>query len=830
MPPPTPPLPYFCDLGAGQCLAALSDSGSAYTCVADGEAAVTCASHADCAACAYSAVDDVCLCSLAGPISPPPPQTPVPPAAYAVACSFSAAGDVSDYDASTQLDIRAVFASAAGIALAAVELRVTAGSVVIDVVIRVVTGALAGTIASTLEVGILADDSSLQAALASGGVNASVTAVARPTLVAASPPPPTEPSPLPPRVHGPSPPAPSPSPFFCDALQTDSAQCTAAIDGSAFPCTSPSRLPVSCAFDSDCSACEYEEGTDLCNCPPLVPPSTPPPAQTPLPSPPAAAEPSLPLLPSSPPSAAISCDRQQSQCVADLPAVGRTFNCFLSDGRTPSSCGANVECVTCAFDGNAGTCTCPLAIPPSPPSSPQPMPLPVRPPSPPSVPASPFSPPQPPQPPTSPPPTPSHPPPPLLPPATPPPPSAPPSSPPPPPPTSPQPLPTQPPEAFLPPFRPPPSPPSNTSSAVQLANNAGSASPLASAEGSSSDAIVIGACVGLGIVLIGIFLHVLYCRHQRQQQLISVQREAKAAAYSSTTDASTPEGGTADPGTPGARALGAGLPAISCSRSTGSAEDKAASLQQRVWELQGMLRASQEKLHANEKEMQSLRADLAFGGRRDSNVAEAPNSGGPSDAASAIAKAADSSRMQRRASYKPSFKMPALEESGPQEGCEATLATATGSAAATATGSAAAAALATSSAAAPILAPSSTAGGTKFDEAQSPPAGAAAAAVLPAGWERHTTDDGQTYYYNAQKDESMWEVPANDEDEEPPPPPPEVETPTSPEPDVRPGGATNGNAALQRARRARKAVKKRPAAGVPADPHGASETEMAEAV
>lgn len=87
-----------------------------------------------------------------------------------IEASFTASGDVSDYDMLTRDNIQSVFANAAGVSADDIELTITSGSVVIEIVITVPTGDDASSIASSLATGIFTNETVLQNALAAGGV------------------------------------------------------------------------------------------------------------------------------------------------------------------------------------------------------------------------------------------------------------------------------------------------------------------------------------------------------------------------------------------------------------------------------------------------------------------------------------------------------------------------------------------------------------------------------------------------------------------------------------------------------------------------------------
>jgi len=101
------------------------------------------------------------------PESPSMPPTPAPPPfAYAVTTSFTAAGDVSDFDDATLEAMSAIFAfEAGGVPTSAVTITVASGSVVITVTITAETSRIATSITSNLNRGILGSPAAINAAL-----------------------------------------------------------------------------------------------------------------------------------------------------------------------------------------------------------------------------------------------------------------------------------------------------------------------------------------------------------------------------------------------------------------------------------------------------------------------------------------------------------------------------------------------------------------------------------------------------------------------------------------------------------------------------------------
>jgi len=133
----------------------------------------------------------------------------VPPHLSTVVTLVAASGDATDYDEATRSAIKKVIATEAAVESSAVELTISAGSVLITAVIRVTSGDAAG-IAGKLSSGIFSSATVLESALESGGVSVVVAAItSAPTVVnwPPSPPPPnlSPIAPLPPPPQAPPP-------------------------------------------------------------------------------------------------------------------------------------------------------------------------------------------------------------------------------------------------------------------------------------------------------------------------------------------------------------------------------------------------------------------------------------------------------------------------------------------------------------------------------------------------------------------------------------------------------------------------------------------------
>ena len=113
------------------------------------------------------------------PPLPPPPPSPPPPL---VTTTFSLGGSPSDYGTAEIDSIKQVLATAAGVAVSAVALTLTAGSVIVTATIEVDDASMAASTASALSTGILASASALETALqdqfAADGLSTAVTVAA----------------------------------------------------------------------------------------------------------------------------------------------------------------------------------------------------------------------------------------------------------------------------------------------------------------------------------------------------------------------------------------------------------------------------------------------------------------------------------------------------------------------------------------------------------------------------------------------------------------------------------------------------------------------------
>ena len=152
-------------------------------------------------ACLADIGECVCLLGASGDACEighlPPSNSPSAPV-FLVTSSFTAPGDVSDYSAAELLAVRAIFAAAAGnLPLSAVELVVSSGSVMMTVTVSAESASAANSALSNLNGGIMADASTLNAALATGGVSITVLSVTAAEIVEL-PTAPTSPLPTPP--------------------------------------------------------------------------------------------------------------------------------------------------------------------------------------------------------------------------------------------------------------------------------------------------------------------------------------------------------------------------------------------------------------------------------------------------------------------------------------------------------------------------------------------------------------------------------------------------------------------------------------------------------
>jgi len=94
-----------------------------------------------------------------------------------VTVAFTASGDVSDYDTARQDLIKTVLAGEANVAPGAVALTITAASVTISATIAVADEATATSTAASLSSGIFASSSTLETALANGGVTVTIATI-----------------------------------------------------------------------------------------------------------------------------------------------------------------------------------------------------------------------------------------------------------------------------------------------------------------------------------------------------------------------------------------------------------------------------------------------------------------------------------------------------------------------------------------------------------------------------------------------------------------------------------------------------------------------------
>jgi len=122
-------------------------------------------------------------------VSPSSPPSPPAPAVSIATAAFSASGDVSDYDQATQAGIQTAIASEAGVAVSAVSLDISAGSVIITATIAVPAAQVASSV-DALSSGMFSSPSALQAALSSAGVAITVEAIQTAPMTISSPAPP----------------------------------------------------------------------------------------------------------------------------------------------------------------------------------------------------------------------------------------------------------------------------------------------------------------------------------------------------------------------------------------------------------------------------------------------------------------------------------------------------------------------------------------------------------------------------------------------------------------------------------------------------------------
>jgi len=126
------------------------------------------------------------------PPLPPPSQPEGPPASPPdrryVSTSFSASGEVSEYDDDRKRRIASVFATEANVPVDDVTILVVSGSVIVTATISV-PAASADETAALLQNGIVASPDALQSAMSTGGVNGvTIEDVCSPPAVSASPP------------------------------------------------------------------------------------------------------------------------------------------------------------------------------------------------------------------------------------------------------------------------------------------------------------------------------------------------------------------------------------------------------------------------------------------------------------------------------------------------------------------------------------------------------------------------------------------------------------------------------------------------------------------
>lgn len=107
-----------------------------------------------------------------------------------VTISFTASGDVTDYDEGKKNGIAQVIADAVGVEQSEVTITIAVGSVIVTAVIATTTMAASSTV-STLSNGICASPSALTTALIDGGISGvnvgEITAVSSSTRMTSSP-------------------------------------------------------------------------------------------------------------------------------------------------------------------------------------------------------------------------------------------------------------------------------------------------------------------------------------------------------------------------------------------------------------------------------------------------------------------------------------------------------------------------------------------------------------------------------------------------------------------------------------------------------------------
>ena len=147
----------------------------------------------------------------ASPPLPPPPPSPAPAlpppslgvAVHQVSTEFTLGGAVSDYDEAAQTAIKTVLAAEARVSTSAVQLTLSAGSVIVQAEIFFTSEAGATAAVSAMSSGVLADAASLGSAInaefaaASLSQTVTVQAIVAAPQVALSPPSPPPPAPPP---------------------------------------------------------------------------------------------------------------------------------------------------------------------------------------------------------------------------------------------------------------------------------------------------------------------------------------------------------------------------------------------------------------------------------------------------------------------------------------------------------------------------------------------------------------------------------------------------------------------------------------------------------
>jgi len=104
-----------------------------------------------------------------------------------VRSSFTAAGDIADFDDSRRAAIAAIIAARAGVSVSEVSVTVEPGSVNVVIDILVADQSAAASTASDLSTTLFADSTTLASALQSGGVDVSVAAVEAPAAQTVAP-------------------------------------------------------------------------------------------------------------------------------------------------------------------------------------------------------------------------------------------------------------------------------------------------------------------------------------------------------------------------------------------------------------------------------------------------------------------------------------------------------------------------------------------------------------------------------------------------------------------------------------------------------------------